>query len=277
MLQELYEAFRGQGRNVKLLNRNEVHQMSSVANKANCIGGLFSADELIVDPREAMAMLPGYLEESFMVKFFWGMAVTRVGTGQITVGAQTYEADQIFICSGSDFETLYPEEFAKFALTKCKLQMMRMTQPGSPRIGPAICGGLSLIHYASFQVAASLPLLKERYAEEMREFLAWGIHVMISQNHPGELTVGDSHEYGFSPDPFDRQFINDLIIKYLNEFSSLNNPQLIESWNGVYGKFTDGQTELFHSPEPDVFIVNGVGGTGMTMSFGFAEEKIASL
>ena len=277
VLQELYEAFRGQGRNVKLLNRNEVHQMSSVANKANCIGGLFSADELIVDPREAMAMLPGYLEESFMVKFFWGMAVTRVGTGQITVGAQTYEADQIFICSGSDFETLYPEEFAKFALTKCKLQMMRMTQPGSPRIGPAICGGLSLIHYASFQVAASLPLLKERYAEEMREFLAWGIHVMISQNHPGELTVGDSHEYGFSPDPFDRQFINDLIIKYLNEFSSLNNPQLIESWNGVYGKFTDGQTELFHSPEPDVFIVNGVGGTGMTMSFGFAEEKIASL
>jgi glycine/D-amino acid oxidase-like deaminating enzyme len=80
-----------------------------------------------------------------------------------------------------------------------------------------------------------------------------------------------------APDPFDRKFINDLILGYLQEFATLKNPRIIETWNGIYGKFTDGQTELFYSPDKDVFIVNGVGGAGMTLSFGFAAEKINSL
>jgi hypothetical protein len=49
---------------------------------------------------------------------------------------------------------------------------------------------------------------------------------------------------------------------------------VVETWNGVYGKFTNDQTELFISPEPGVYIINGVGGTGMTMSFGLTEELI---
>jgi FAD dependent oxidoreductase TIGR03364 len=277
VLQELYEAFSKEGRNVSLLNRDQVLKMSSVAKKENCFGGLFSGDEVIVDPREAIALLPHYLEETLGVEFYWGKTVTEVHPGYISIAGQTERADQIFICSGSDFETLYPEEFAKFALTKCKLQMMRMVEEGSPRIGPAICGGLSLIHYASFKASQSLTALRKRYEQEMAEMLQWGIHVMISQNRVGELTVGDSHEYGQTPDPFDRKHINDLILQYLEQFATLKNPKIIETWNGVYGKFTSGQTELFHSPEKDVFILNGVGGTGMTMSFGFAEERINAL
>lgn len=111
----------------------------------------------------------------------------------------------------------------------------------------------------------------------MPEFLNLGIHVMVSQNQSGELTVGDSHEYGFAPDPFDRKHINDLILKYLQEFTNLKNPELLESWNGVYGKLTDDQTDIFHSPEPNVYILNGVGGAGMTLSFGMAEELIEKI
>ena len=277
VLQELYEIFRNEGRKVKLLNKDQVVQISSVARSKSCFGGLFSEEELIIDPREAIGFLPSYLEATYAVKFNWGKAVTKVRSGSIQVGSQSIPADQVFICSGSDFETLYPEEFAKFALTKCKLQMMKMSEETVSRIGPAICGGLSLIHYASFKAAPSLPALKARYEEENGELLKWGIHVMISQNQFGHLTIGDSHEYGLSPDPFDKKHINDLILLYLSEFATLKNPRLIETWNGVYGKFTDGHTELFYSPEPDVFIVNGVGGAGMTLSFGFAEEKVNTL
>jgi glycine/D-amino acid oxidase-like deaminating enzyme len=52
---------------------------------------------------------------------------------------------------------------------------------------------------------------------------------------------------------------------------------LIQSWNGIYSKLTNGDTDLFFSPEPGVYILNGLGGAGMTLAFGFAEEKIAEI
>lgn len=277
VLQETFEAFTREGREVSLLNPSETRRRSPVAKKENCFGSLYCTEEVIVDPRQALDLLPAYFEHRYGIDFYWGKMVTQTRTGSIRVGSQQIGADLIFICSGSDFETLYPDEFSTFALTKCKLQMMRMEAAGIGRIGPAICGGLSLIHYSSFKVAPSLPALKARFEEEMAEFLQWGIHVMISQNQSGQLTVGDSHEYGPSPDPFDRQHINNLILQYLPEFTDLPHPKVVETWNGVYGKFTDGQTELFFSPETDVYVLNGVGGAGMTLSFGFAEEMIGYL
>jgi FAD dependent oxidoreductase TIGR03364 len=277
VLQELYEAFRQEGRKTELLNKDQSIKKSAIANEKNCFGGLFSEEEIIIDPREAISMLPAYFGETMDVEFHWGKTVTAVKTGHISVGPITDQADQIFICSGSDFETLYPEEYAQFPLTKCKLQMMRLMEEDARRIGPALCGGLSLIHYASFKVASSLDMLKKKYEEELPEYLKWGIHVMVSQNQSGELTVGDSHEYGHSPDPFDRKFINDMILKYLQQFTTIKNPRLTETWNGVYGKLTNGQTDLFYSPAPDVFIINAIGGAGMTLSFGLAEELAGRL
>ncbi len=274
VLQELFETFKEEGRDVVMLNTNEVHSRSGIAKKENCLGGLFSREELIIDPREAIAILPEYFQSTLNIQFNWGKAVTATSSGNITSGSERFNADLIFICSGSDFKTLYPGEFEKFPLTKCKLQMMRWKEEGSPRIGASLCGGLSLIHYPSFRAAPSLHELRQYYEKELPEYLEWGIHVMVSQNHLGHLTIGDSHEYGLSPDPFDKQCINELILKYLNQFTSLRNPKLIETWNGVYGKLTNNDTEIFYSPEPGVYILNGVGGTGMTMSFGLAEEVV---
>ena len=277
VLQELFEAFKEEGRDVALLNINEVLSRSRIAKKENCLGGLYSKEELIIDPREAIAFLPEYFQATLNIQFNWGRAVTTASPGNITSGSERIDADIVFICSGSDFKTLYPGEFEKFPLTKCKLQMMRLMEEGTPRIGASLCGGLSLIHYPSFRAASSLHELRQYYEKEMPEYLKWGIHVMVSQNHLGHLTIGDSHEYGLSPDPFDKQYINELILSYLNQFTSLRNPKLIETWNGVYGKLTNNETEIFYSPEPGVYILNGVGGTGMTMSFGLAEELINSL
>jgi FAD dependent oxidoreductase TIGR03364 len=279
VLQELYEVFRQEGRPVSLMDARSISGASGAVITDGLLGGLYSRDELIVDPREAIAALPGWLTEQLNVEFVWGKCVSYISDQIVYIGNdEEYEADLIFICSGADFETLYPEHFAGQPVTKCKLQMMRLAaQPEDWRIGPALCGGLSLIHYNSFKAAPSLPGLRQRYAAEMADYLQWGIHVMVSQNGKGELTIGDSHEYGATHDPFDKQFINRKILDYLRRFACFKDWTVAETWNGVYAKLTDGEADLFFSPEPYVYIINGVGGAGMTLSFGLAEELVAGL
>lgn len=278
VLQELYEQFKGE-RPVELLNAQQVAGRSGAAVQQGLLGGLYSADELIVDPREAIWAIPGYLQEKYGVEFFWGRCVSYISDNTVYIGNdEEYEGDVIFICSGADFETLYPEAFAAYPLTKCKLQMMRFaSQPDSWRIGPPLCGGLSLIHYKSFTASNSMATLKKRYEAEMAEYLEWGIHVMVSQNGRGELTVGDSHEYGPTHDPFDKDFINTMIVQYLRTFAQFKDSRIIETWNGTYPKLTNGETDLFFSPEPAVYVLNGLSGAGMTLSFGLAEESTAFL
>jgi FAD dependent oxidoreductase TIGR03364 len=264
-------------RPLQVLNAQDALRKSEAINPDGLKGGLFSADEMIIESRVAMEKLPVYLKERYGVQFLFGTAVTAVAYPYVHAGKKQWTADRIFICSGADFETLYPEIFAAHPFTKCKLQMLRLAaQPGGWRIGPSLCGGLSLIHYKSFEAAASLPQLKQLFQNTMPDYIKWGIHVMVSQNGEGELTVGDSHEYGAVHDPFDKLFINELILAYLKRFARFKEWRLLQTWNGIYPKRTDGVVDFIQSPEPGVTIVNGLGGAGMTLSFGLAEEVLAS-
>ncbi|MGV3603376.1 MAG: TIGR03364 family FAD-dependent oxidoreductase [Dyadobacter fermentans] len=248
---------------------------SPAVNPDGLLGSLYSADEMIVDPREAIAAIPGYLQATFGVTFIWDTAISQVAYPAVISGSKSWSADEIFVCSGQDFETLYPEQFSAAPLTKCKLQMMRLeAQPDDWRIGPALCGGLSFIHYHGFKAAASLPGLKARYEREYAEYLKWGIHVMASQNGLGEITIGDSHEYALTFDPFDREFINTMILDYLGTFAQFKSPKVFQCWHGIYPKMTNGATELVMVPESGVTIINGLGGNGMTLSFGLCDEVV---
>ena len=262
-------------RPVSFLNAEETLAKSPAVNPDGLLGSLYSADEMIVDPREAIAAIPGYLQAAFGVAFIWNTAISKVVYPAVFSGEKSWSADEIFVCSGQDFETLYPEQFSAAPLTKCKLQMMRLeAQPDDWRIGPALCGGLSFIHYHGFKAAASLPGLKARYESEYAEYLKWGIHVMASQNGLGEITVGDSHEYALTFDPFDREFINTMILDYLGTFAQFKSTKVFQSWHGIYPKMTNGATEIVIRPESGVTIINGLGGNGMTLSFGLCDEVV---
>jgi FAD dependent oxidoreductase TIGR03364 len=273
VLQELADIY--QHRGYQFLNSNETIKRSAVIVPDNLEGSLYSHDEMIVDPRVAIAKIPAWLTEKYAVEFFFRKAVTDIAFPSVYTGGEEWEADEIYVCSGADFETLYPQLFAGASITKCKLQMMRMaSQPDNYRIGPAICGALSLVHYNSFKAAPSLNELNKRYQAEYRDYLDWGIHVMVSQNQAGELTVGDSHEYGLTHDPFDKQFINQLILDYLKKFARFKDERVMETWNGIYPKLTNGQSHLAVEPEQGVTVINGLGGAGMTLSFGLCEQLI---
>jgi FAD dependent oxidoreductase TIGR03364 len=264
-------------RDCALLTPAQALERSPAVNPAGLKGALWSGEEMIVESRVAIGQVAQYLADKYDVQFYWNTAISKVEYPKVFSGALSWEADEIFVCSGADFETLYPELFLETNITKCKLQMMRLVaQPDGWRIGPALCGGLSMIHYPGFIAAASLPQLRKRYEEQYPEYLKWGIHVMVSQNGGGELTIGDSHEYGLVHDPFDKEFINRMITDYLHTFANFKDWQLMQSWHGIYPKMMDGRTELILGPEAGVTIINGIGGNGMTLSFGLCEEYIGN-
>jgi FAD dependent oxidoreductase TIGR03364 len=271
-----FVAQNGNARPCRLLTAAEALALSPAINPEGLKGGFFSPDELIVDPREAIAKLPAYLEQQLGVRFHFSAPATEIAYPAVYSGNKCFEADRIFICSGQEFESLYPELYLNSPLTKCKLQMMRtVPQPADFRIGPAICGGLTLTHYGAFRSCATLPQLQARIEEQYPEYVKWGIHVMISQNGSNEIVIGDSHEYGPAHDPFDRKEINDLILDYLDGIVRMPDRTIGQSWNGTYVKMKEG-TELVLHPQEGITIVNGLGGAGMTLSFGLLEELVMS-
>jgi len=278
VVEEIGELFHANKRPVSVISKELVLEKYNGINSEGLLGALRSEDEVIIDPREAIKNLPQFLTERFQINFIWGTAITRVEPTVAYAGSTSYSADLICICSGADFETLYPALFKQQPIQKTKLQMMRFRHKDpSFQINASVCGGLSLLHYKSFAASTAQEKLRIKVGAELPEYLKNGIHVMVSQNNAGELTVGDSHEYGLDFDPFDRMEINTLILDYLKKFMHIEQWEMIQSWNGVYPIMMNGASDLYLNPAPGVHILNGIGGHGMTMSFGFAEEIIDTL
>lgn len=270
-MQELGDLF-SKERPVQWVSAAQIAQITDAPRQENLLGGLWSSDEAIVESRLIIRDMPVYLQEKYSIRFNFHHVVTNVGTGFIQVENKRIEADLVFICNGADFQTLYSEVYNSY-FVKCKLQMMRLIeQPSKWRIGPSICGGLSLAHYKSFEIASSLQLLKEKLYENYPLYFNYGIHVMVSQNHLGQLTIGDSHEYGDNIEPFDKSMVNELVINYLKDLVQFKDWTVIQTWNGEYAKLSNGGTEFLHEVEPGVWIVNGFGGAGMTLALGTVEE-----
>ena len=278
VVEEIGSFFKGKNRSVSVISSEMVLDKYDGINGDGLLGALRSEEEIIIDPREGIKKLPAYLTEKYGVKFIWGTAITNVKSNAVYSNNLKFEADIICVCSGADFETLYPEIFQSQPIIKTKLQMMRFKHKDpNYKIGASICGGLSLLHYKSFTASASLTKLRLKIEAELPEYLKHGIHVMVSQNNDGELTVGDSHEYALDFDPFDKIEINNMILDYLRKLIHIDQWEMIQSWNGVYPIMTNGAADLFLNPVKGVYILNGIGGHGMTMSFGFAEEMINNL
>jgi FAD dependent oxidoreductase TIGR03364 len=246
----------------KWIGAAEVIERSPAVIPDGLRGGLFSEHEIVVDPRLVLAALPAMLAEKYGVEFYFSTAVTDVAK---------LGADLVFVCSGHDFETLYPAVFAGSGVNRCKLQMMRTApQPPGWTMGPALAAGLTLRFYKSFQVCSTLPALEARIAAELPDYDKWGIHVMASETADRAITIGDSHEYGLAVDIFNKEEIDRLILEYLKGFARFPNMQIAERWNGVYARHFD-RPFFYEQPEPGVAIVTASAGKGMTVSFGLAE------
>jgi FAD dependent oxidoreductase TIGR03364 len=200
--------------------------------------------------------------------------VRSIDLPAIETESQRWEVERAIVCSGDDFETLFPEQLAGSGIVRCKLQMLRtVSQPNGWQLGPALAAGLTLRFYPAFAVCTTLAALRQRIANEMPAYDRFGIHALVSQTAQGELTLGDSHEYGNEVDIFNKEEIDSLMLGYLRTFLRPATWQIAQRWHGVYAKHPDKAFVRF-SPAPGVTVVTAPGGSGMTLSFGLAEQTL---
>jgi len=272
VLAEFAERAPGRGVACELLDgREAARRFPAVAADARAV--LWSPAEVVVDPPRAIAAVAAHVRDRAGVDVRFSTTVVGIDMpGVVTSRGERFEAPLVIVCGGADFETLFPEVWAASGSRRCKLQMLcTHPQPDGWRLGPHVAGGLTLAHYAGFELCPSLPALKRRLAESLPHHHAAGIHVMASQNEAGEVILGDSHDYDAPLDPFDSEAIDDLILGYARRMLRLPDWSIAARWHGVYAKGPD-PIHFSAEPQPGCFVMGSPGGAGMTLAFGLAER-----
>jgi FAD dependent oxidoreductase TIGR03364 len=265
----------GRACSASLLNPNQIAERFPAVATAGLRCGMWSPVEVTVDPRQVIARLPDWLHRTLGVEFIFGTPVLGYDRPNLIIAGQELKANRLLVCTGADFRELAPDAFAASGLIPCKLQMMRSQAYGPAfRVGAMLAAGLTLRHYRAFAGCPTLLRLIERLDRELPEYSRHGVHVLLSQHESGALTIGDSHEYGDAIELFDKPEIDELILRYLRTFVHIPDLRIAARWHGIYVKHP---TEPYVSadPRPGMRVVTGVGGNGMTLSFGLAERVVA--
>jgi FAD dependent oxidoreductase TIGR03364 len=275
VLREFARESRDQGEPVEILGPAEVVQRARAVVQDGLHLAIGSPREVCVDPREVVARLPDWLARHFGVEFQFDCAITAADPPRVFSGQTEWSANRLWVCCGDELGLLFADQLRTSGLVRCKLQMMRSQPFGDQwRIGPMLAAGLTLRHYAAFRNCATLPALKQRIAEESPWLDRYGIHVLVSQNGRGELVIGDSHEYGDAIEPFDKAEIDDWVLGYLKTFLNAPGLRIASRWHGTYAKHPT-EPYLIEHPAAGVTLIAGLGGAGMTLSFGLAEQVVS--
>lgn len=274
VLQEFAKDAKDKGFQVELLDPDAAVARSPRLVRKNLRSALLSRTEACVDPRQAVAGIADWLQRARGVTIFFDTGATSIDDGGVTAKDQTFKANHVWLCSGDELAGLRGELMSSLGLFPCKLQMLRTGGlANGERIGPMLAAGLTLRHYLSFAHCPSLKQLGQRLDARHPGYAKFGIHVMVSQNGSNELTIGDSHEYGSDIDPFDKPLIDQMILDYLALFFDLRGEPILQRWHGIYAKHPTEPWIVRH-PEPRLTVINGVGGNGMTLSFGLTGRVV---
>jgi FAD dependent oxidoreductase TIGR03364 len=261
------------GEGCGLLTADELRSRHPNLAAPDTLGALISSHELRVESRTAIPKLAVWLAEAHGVAFLAGAAALSIEPPTIETSRGLVRAARAIVCPGDDFASLFPERLAPYALTRCRLSMLRLADPGF-RLPAGVMSDLGLTRYAGYADLPEAAALKRRLAAEQAEHLAHGVHLIAVQSGDGSLAVGDSHHYGDLPPPFAAAVAEDLILDEFQRATGQAPPPVLERWTGTYAVATD-RTYLIDEPSPDVRIVVVTAGCGASIAFGLAETTLA--
>ena len=79
---------------------------------------------------EAIPRLAAWLERAHGVTFLRETTVCGIDLPVLDTSRGQIRAERVVVCPGDDFVGLYAERLAAHPLTRCKLQMLRLANPG---------------------------------------------------------------------------------------------------------------------------------------------------
>jgi D-hydroxyproline dehydrogenase subunit beta len=263
------------------LDAAEVRRRYPFVQASYCLGALLFPNDLTIEPRYLLSRLIPFVQQMGPVEYIPQTTVVAVETsGQgyrvRDAHGNVFTAQHIFVCSGAEYRTLFPEVFQASGLKVCKLQLMQTIAQPQYMLPHSLLSGLSIQRYPAFKSCPSYSLLQEQPADEyIRDY---GIHLLFKQAADGTVIIGDSHEYSTFAEAsrgeeYTNCHINEVILRYGQRMITLPSWDLQTIWNGYY---------LIHPQRPiysetldgAIHIVTGIGGKGMSTGPGFAKQHI---
>ncbi len=286
LLEELHQINQTSGYPSLLLTAEECIFRYPNLSKEYCKAGLFFPDEINADSQKTIPALTLFLIKNLGLDVAYNRTVIDIYANVHEVIAFDHQgdkwlADQLILCNGDEFSTLFPELFVESDITLVKLQMMEtVPQKATLKLPGSILTGWTIRRYESFQECPSYHAIKAKENEQdfQRRF---GVHILFKQTAEGSVILGDSHEYADLNHRDElrlfetNEVINSFMVDAASKIMDLDY-KIARTWIGCYSQRKSG--EIYnHTTDDRIHIVTAIGGKGMTGSLGWAEEHINKL
>ena len=241
-------------------------------------GGLLCRADAVVEPRQVLPALRGYLtataEGPSGYQWLPGREVVEIAPNAVRdhTGAW-HQCDLIVLCAGAAFTGIvgrYARYLARDGVRRVRLQMMQ-TAPLAERLSTAVADADTMRYYPAYDLPGRPQLPPQSAVAERTR-----AQLLLVQRADGGLTIGDTHEY---TEPFAFDVDEDAYDHLRARAEALLGapiPCVQRRWAGVYSEVNPQVAAhvLYHrsEPEPGVVLVTGSGGRGMTCSPAIAEE-----
>ena len=284
LINELSEINAQNGYSSILLSEKECLEKYPGLLKSYVKGGLWFPQEVVVDPIQGISRLINYLCDARGLEYYPNTVVSNItkANGHVKVSTRQsnkdFTAQKAYVCSGNEFELLFPESFKESDLKIVQLQMMDTIPQKQLKISGSVLTGWTIRRYESFQECPGYAGIKSKESKDAYHNMN-GIHILFKQLLDGSVVIGDSHRYqniaeGARMDFNTDNGLNDFMLSEAQKIYALDTWRIRQTWLGHYCQ-CESRDIYNETIDNDIHIITGIGGKGMTGSLGYAKENIS--
>jgi len=263
VVEELVQSGHG---DAQLLDRRQIADQVELSD--DVIGGAHLPLDIRVDPREAVAAIAAWVARQPGADIWWSTSMLGLDGDVVRTSRGESTASRTVTCVGHDVDRLFPDIAEVAGMQRCALHMLRVANPGGRPIAPAVLTGTSLLRYPAFKATPAAAALHERYEREHADLMRAGLNLTFTQLPSGDLTIGDTHAYATTHDPYGDEAADDLVLREIAKLLGAEQLDVRQRWRGVYASAPSDT--LIAAASPTATVVSVTSGVGMTIAHGLA-------